>query len=63
MILEEIKRLCEERGVSIARVEREAGLPNATIRKWEHSDPRVRNLKAVADYFGVPVDDLIPKTY
>ena len=58
MILENITRLCKEKGVSIARLERETGISNGTISRWGVSSPTVNNLKAVADYFGVDLDDL-----
>lgn len=59
MIYKNILSLCRERGLSISRLEREAGLGNATVRGWETSSPTVEKLKLVADYFGVTVDDLL----
>ena len=59
MIFTNILKLCKERGVSIAKLERETGLGNATIRGWAASSPTVDKLKAVADYFGVSVDSLL----
>lgn len=59
MILGNILRLCKERGISVARLERELGFGNATIRGWRSSSPNVDNLKKVADFFGVTVDSLI----
>lgn len=59
MIYLNIKKLCAEKGISIARLEREVGLGNATVRGWENSVPHVDRVKMVADYFGVTVDDLL----
>lgn len=59
MIYTNISNLCRENGISIARLERETGLGNATIRGWATSSPTVEKLKAVADYFGVTVDELL----
>lgn len=59
MILNNITRLCKEKGISIARLEKELGFGNATIRGWSISSPSVDNLKKVADFFGVTVDNLI----
>lgn len=59
MIFTNISRLCKERGISIAKLEREAGLGNATIRNWNISTPTVNKLKLVADYFGTTVDELL----
>lgn len=59
MIYENIKRLCEERGMSIAALEKECGLGNATIRGWIVSSPRVDRLKLVSDFFNVSIDELL----
>ena len=59
MVLENISRLCKERGVSIARLERETGISNGTISRWGTSSPTLANVKAVADFFEVSVDDLM----
>ena len=58
-LYENILRLCKAHGISVARLEIECKLGNATIRGWNESSPRVNNLKAVADYFGVTVDELL----
>lgn len=62
MVYESIMALCQKKGIRVARLERECGLGNATIRGWENASPRVDLLKRVADYFGVTVDDLINGT-
>lgn len=59
MIFSNVLRLCKKNRISIARLEKEVGLGNATIRGWKDSTPRVENLKLVADYFGVTVDELL----
>lgn len=59
MIYENIVKLCQKRGITIARLEKESGLGNATVRGWEDGIPRVDKLQAVANYFGVTVDDLL----
>lgn len=58
MIYKNIVILCKEWGISIARLEQEVGLGNATIRGWASSSPTVEKLKLVADYFGVTIDEL-----
>ena len=59
MIFERISKLCAERGMSIARLEKEAGLGNATVRGWAKSEPTAKNLKSVADVLDVTVDELL----
>ena len=59
MILENITALCKQRGVSIARLERETGIGNGTVARWSESSPRIGTLQKVADFFGVPLGDLL----
>lgn len=56
MLFEKISALCKEKGISIARLERECELGNATVRGWKESIPNSVNLKKVADYFGVSIE-------
>ena len=32
---------------------------NGTVRGWKNSSPSIENLKKVADYFNITVDELI----
>lgn len=59
MIFRNIVALCEKNGTNLSRLERDVGLSNATIRKWEYGSPSAENLKKVADHFGVTVDELM----
>lgn len=59
MIVANIKSLCRKAGTSLAALERELHIGNGTIRKWDASSPSVSRAKAVADYFGVTVDELL----
>ena len=58
MIYENVMALCRERGIRVARLEKEAGLGNGTVRGWETSTPSFSTLAKVADYFGVTLDYL-----
>lgn len=59
MILENIRRLCSQKPVSIAKLERETGIGNGTINRWDKVSPSIDNVRKVADYFGISVDALI----
>lgn len=59
MILEKIRALCKGRGITLAELERSAGLGNGVIARWGETNPRIDKLKAVADFFGVTVDELM----
>ena len=58
MIYENVLALCRERNIRVARLEKEAGLGNGTVRGWENSAPSITTLQKVADYFGVTLNDL-----
>lgn len=51
-----VAELCKKNSISIAKLEKECGLGNATIRGWKNSSPNLANLKKVADYFNVPIE-------
>lgn len=59
MIVNNIRALCEQRNMTIAALEREVGIANGVIGGWKKHAPRLDKAKAVADYFGVTVDDLL----
>ncbi len=59
MIYDKIKELCQECGISVAAVEKEANLSNGAIRKWNKSSPTVDSLQAVAKVLKVSVEKLI----
>lgn len=58
-LLEKIKKLCQERGITIAVLEKTLGFGRDTICKWENSIPRADRLKVVADFFEVSMDELL----
>ncbi len=57
-MVDKIKKLCKIRGISIYKLEKNLGFGNGTIGKWEKGVPNYARIKAVADYFSVPVSDL-----
>nr|DAS41866.1 MAG TPA: repressor protein [Caudoviricetes sp.] len=54
-----IKKLCESNSISIFSLEKKLGFGNGTISRWDNSSPTVANLKKVADYFGVTMEELL----
>lgn len=59
MIVKNISELCKKRAISISGLEKELKFGNSTIAKWGVCSPTVANLKLVADYFGVTIDELL----
>lgn len=58
-LYENIKKKCERNGISIAKLERAANLSVGSISHWRVSDPKVGNVKAVADYLHCTIDELL----
>ena len=58
-LLDTVKGLCNDRNITIAALERECNLGNATIKKWGTSVPSADKLAKVADYFNVTTDYLL----
>lgn len=59
MFLESIKEKCKEKGLSIFALEKEAGIGNGTIARWDKSSPTLGSLQAVAKVLECTVDDLL----
>lgn len=59
MLYDKIREICREKGVSVASVEKKAGLSNGAISKWNNASPIVDNLNAVAKILKVKVDKLL----
>ncbi|EQB34879.1 Cro/Cl family transcriptional regulator [Virgibacillus sp. CM-4] len=61
-LVERIKKLCDEKKVSFAEVERSTGISNGQIRRWDKSSPKIDNVTKVANYFDVSTDYLLGRT-
>lgn len=61
-LVKRIKILCDERKVTFAEVEREIGISNGQIRRWDSVSPKSETLQKVADYFDVSTDYLLGRT-
>ena len=62
MIVERLKELCDEKGVSFVQFERESGIGINTAKRWDTNAPNVWKVKQAADYFGVTVSYIIGET-
>lgn len=61
-IIIKIKTIAKERGYTLASLERELGLGNGTIRRWDNTLPSADKLLKVAELLGVSVDYLLKDT-
>ena len=58
-IFDRIKQLSEQKGMSIAEIERKSDLGNGIIRRWDKSIPTADKLQRVAKTLGTNVDFLL----
>lgn len=59
MIYNNIKDICNKKGMSISELERQAGLKSGTVAKWKTHNPQVNNLQAVAKALKVKIGKLL----
>lgn len=58
-IVDRLQAIVKERGTTFKQLERDVGLGNGTIRRWEEQSPRLDKLTKVADYLQVSLDFLV----
>ncbi len=51
--------IIKERGLTLSRVEKECGLGNGTIKRWESQSPRLDKLVSVARFLNISLDFLV----
>ena len=56
-----IKELCAEKGISVYKLEKMLGFSHNSVAKWDKHSPSIDKVFMVARFFGVTMDDLIPK--
>ena len=61
-LLQRIEDLCDSRGITIYKLEKDIHLSQNTIRKWDKAYPTSKGLTLVADYFDVSVDFLLGRS-
>lgn len=59
MIYDNVKRVCDEKGISVGKLEKELDLSNGSVCKWHESEPGIRKVQKVADYLGVTIEELL----
>lgn len=59
MLFDVVNAICEKKGITVWKLEKELGFSNGCIRKWNESEPGIRKVQKVADYLGVPIEELL----
>ena len=55
MLYDNVKKLCDKKGISIGKMEKDLQLSNGSICKWNENEPGIRKVQKVAEYLGVPM--------
>lgn len=58
-LIERLEIEVKKKGLTFNRIERELGLGNGTIKRWNDQSPRLDKLTAVARFVGVSLDYLV----
>lgn len=59
MLYNNVRRMCEQKGISVSMLEKKMEFSNGSISKWNDNEPGIRKVQKVADYFGVAIEDLL----
>lgn len=55
-IYQNVKTACLEFNITVSALEKELNFPRSSICKWDKNTPGIDKVKAVAGYFGVPIE-------
>lgn len=58
-IVDRIRALCEEKGITINKLEKEADIGRGNVARWGKHRPNIDKIQRVADYFGVSADYIL----
>ncbi len=58
-IVERIKELCRQKGTTMGTLEKELGLGNGSIRRWDEKTPGADKILLIADRLEVSTDWLL----
>lgn len=59
LLFDNIKKLAKEKNVSISEIEENCKLGKRTIYRWDINSPSIDKVKAVSNFLGVTVDELL----
>ena len=59
MLYDNVKRICEKKGLSVGSIEKALNFSNGSICKWNESEPGIRKVQKVAEYLEVSIEELL----
>ena len=60
LLIENIRKLCQEHKVSISQLERDLYMSPGLISRWSKNTPTLDRIIDIAEYFGVSLDTIAP---
>ncbi|MBR0412604.1 MAG: helix-turn-helix transcriptional regulator [Eubacterium sp.] len=62
VLLQNIKKLCKERHLTLTQLERDAGIPSRSLHRWDEVMPAADKLLKVANCLGVDPNLLLKES-
>jgi len=59
LLYDNVKAICDEKKISVGKMEKDLEFSNGSVCKWNENEPGVRKVQKVADYLGVPIEKLL----
>lgn len=59
MLYDNVKSICEEKGIPISKLEDDLQFPRSYICKWNKNEPGIRKVQKVAEYLNVSIEELL----
>ncbi len=58
ILYDNVKKLCDQKNITISKLENILSFGNGTIHKWGYVQPSIDKVKKVAVYFGIGLDTI-----
>jgi len=59
VLYDNVKSICEEKGIPISKLEDDLQFPRSYICKWNKNEPGIRKVQKVAEYLNVSIEELL----
>lgn len=59
MLYDNVKAICDAKGIAISKMEDDLGFPRSYICKWNKNEPGIRKVQKVADYLDTTIEELL----
>ena len=63
MILENVRRLCAERGITVNHAEVKCGFSHGAIKHWDKHPPTITRAKILCDFLEIPMEELFREEF